>query len=475
MLRLRSAQRFTSLSHAKGGTTLADYDWTYDVGNRLTQFDSLTDGTVDYSYDARQQLTGADYDYQSDESFTYDDNGNRTNTGYSTGDDNRLLSDGTLNYLYDDEGNRIRKTSISSGDYTEYAWDQRNRLIQVVHKNSSGTVLQTLDYTYDIFDRRIGKSDTPPSGPALTEQFVYDGEHVALRFEGGQLANRYLHGPAVDQILADEQVSSPSTAGDVLWPLTDNLGTVRDLAEYNAGTDVTTIANHIAYDAFGQRTSETNSAVDHLFGYTSRDWDEDADLQYNRARWYDPATGRWMSQDPIGFNAGDANLFRYVDNLPTTFLDPEGLSGIGIGVPVSPLLWSSLPIEEKEWHWWHIFIPDPRDFDPSDLVSPIGMVKVPAKGAAKAILGGIRSLIDPLPGRIGKTGPIKVVPDEQSIDDLFSKLTKGGKPAPSGTYPGIVIEMPDGSIVRKRPGSKSGGPTIDITLPDGTITKVHCK
>jgi RHS repeat-associated protein len=65
--------------------------------------------------------------------------------------------------------------------------------------------------------------------------------------------------------------------------------------------------------------------VDHLFGYTGREWDEDADLQYNRARWYDPATGRWLSQDPIGFNAGDGNLYRYVGNSPTTKIDPTGL------------------------------------------------------------------------------------------------------------------------------------------------------
>ncbi len=129
-----------------------------------------------------------------------------------------------------------------------------------------------------------------------------------------------MHGPAVDQILADEQVGT----GSVLWPLTDNLGSVRDIAVYNAGTNTTTIANHIVYDAFGRVVSETNSAIDLLFGYTGRDWDAQAELQYNRARWYDPRIGQWLSEDPIGFAAGDTNVRRYVGNGVTGATDPSG-------------------------------------------------------------------------------------------------------------------------------------------------------
>src|SRR5690606_33630519 len=61
------------------------------------------------------------------------------------------------------------------------------------------------------------------------------------------------------------------------------------------------------------------------FGYTGRDWDEDVDLQHNRARWYDPAVGRWVSEDPIGFKAGDVNLYRNVTHAVTTRTDPSGL------------------------------------------------------------------------------------------------------------------------------------------------------
>jgi uncharacterized protein RhaS with RHS repeats len=40
---------------------------------------------------------------------------------------------------------------------------------------------------------------------------------------------------------------------------------------------------------------------------------------------YDPSVGRFITEDPIGFNAGDTNLFRYVDNEPTVSTDPSGL------------------------------------------------------------------------------------------------------------------------------------------------------
>jgi RHS repeat-associated protein len=55
--------------------------------------------------------------------------------------------------------------------------------------------------------------------------------------------------------------------------------------------------------------------ADH-FLYDGRDFDPEAGLQYNRARHYDPTVGRWITQDPIGYEAGDVNLYRYVGNAP---------------------------------------------------------------------------------------------------------------------------------------------------------------
>jgi RHS repeat-associated protein len=124
-------------------------------------------------------------------------------------------------------------------------------------------------------------------------------------------------GPAVDQLLAQENVGS--TTNETLWALTDNLNTVRDLATYDGSTH---IADHRVYDAFGNRTYPTLSAVDCVFGYTGKLLDADTNLQNNLNRWYEAATGKWLSEDPI---AADNNLYRYCGNGPTNKTDSEGL------------------------------------------------------------------------------------------------------------------------------------------------------
>ncbi len=49
---------------------------------------------------------------------------------------------------------------------------------------------------------------------------------------------------------------------------------------------------------------------------------------YVRGRFYNPVTGRWLSQDPLGFGGGDYNLYRYVANNPINHTDPSGLQSI---------------------------------------------------------------------------------------------------------------------------------------------------
>ena len=93
-----------------------------------------------------------------------------------------------------------------------------------------------------------------------------------------------------------------------------------------------TVVEHIRYDAFGQVTSVTDAQTGATlaeastrYPYTGREWEADLALYYYRARWYDPTTGRFVSQDPIGFQAGDANLYRYVGNSVLNANDPSGL------------------------------------------------------------------------------------------------------------------------------------------------------
>jgi RHS repeat-associated protein len=308
--------KLTRLTHQRNSTTYADYQWTFDAADRITQFIS-PDGTSNYNYDSRDQLTSTDHSYQTDEAYTYDANGNRTNAGYQTGQNNQLLADGTYNYTYDNEGNRTSRTNIATGEVTQYAWDYHNRLTSVITQDSSGTVTKSVEYTYDAYDRRIAKNIDPDgagAAPVQTERMVYDGDNIALTFDGnGTQTHRYLYGPRVDEILADETLTG------VNWALTDNQGTVRDVIDSNG-----VVLNHLTYDSYGQVTSETNPNVDFRYGYTGRERDEETGLDYYRTRYYDSLVGRFVSEDTIGFNGGDTNLYRYVANSPIRFTDPNG-------------------------------------------------------------------------------------------------------------------------------------------------------
>ncbi len=102
--------------------------------------------------------------------------------------------------------------------------------------------------------------------------------------------------------------------------LTDHLGSVRDLLTLDGNH---LADSHVSYDSFGNVTS-TPGGTSILFGYTGRPVDGATGLQNNLHRWYDPAVGRWLSEDPIGFGGGDANLYRYVGNESTGYVDPEG-------------------------------------------------------------------------------------------------------------------------------------------------------
>ena len=101
---------------------------------------------------------------------------------------------------------------------------------------------------------------------------------------------------------------------------TDRLRPVRDVTN-NSGV----VKDTLVYDGFGNITSETNSAFRGRYTWTGRERDEETKLQYNRARYYDASIGRWTSRDPLGFDAGDSNVYRYANNQPQLSVDPSGL------------------------------------------------------------------------------------------------------------------------------------------------------
>jgi RHS repeat-associated protein len=132
------------------------------------------------------------------------------------------------------------------------------------------------------------------------------------------VSQRLLYGEGVDQIQGRIVEAGPN-AGTQGFYATDNLGSVRDIIDAATGE----VLYHAEYDAFGGAT-EYGAGYGDTLKYTARELDADTGLQYNRARWYDNSVGRWLSEDPIGFSAGDHNLYRYVSNFATGATDPSG-------------------------------------------------------------------------------------------------------------------------------------------------------
>jgi RHS repeat-associated protein len=124
-----------------------------------------------------------------------------------------------------------------------------------------------------------------------------------------------------------ERVDQPlamSRGGQDYYIQADHQGSVIRVTD-SAGA----VVNSYAYDAYGQRLTATEG-VEIAFGYTGREYDAESGLMYYRARVYDPAAGRFLQTDPLGFGAGDFNLYRYVLNDPVDLNDPSGKLGRAI-------------------------------------------------------------------------------------------------------------------------------------------------
>ncbi len=307
------AGRLTGLSHEdNANAVIAEFDSVYDAASRLIA-QTHHGQDFSYSYDEEGQLILAERSLFGTESFSYDLNGNRIGAGYVIGPGNRLLSDGNYDYEYDAEGNRIRRTHIASGAQDQYVWDARNRLIGIQRYDEHGVLVRDIRYTYDAMDRRIR---TDVNGQA--NYTVYDGENAWADYDdaGNRLA-RYAFGDGTDEIIARIE------SGGQFWHLSDRLGTVYDLVD-SAGN----VINQIEYDSFGAVRFQSNAALGDRYLFTGREYDIDSEQYYYRARYYDPAAGRFLSEDPIGFDGGDANLYRYVGNSPQNAIDPSGKSAV---------------------------------------------------------------------------------------------------------------------------------------------------
>jgi RHS repeat-associated protein len=312
------ASQLTNLEFKNGAISVTFNQYPlYDlVGNRKTEIDGS--GTHGYDYDALYRLTSATHPAGNpNEFFNYIDPvgsvGNRTSSHlsnlYTVNELNRLLEDDSFIYGYDADGNMTSKQNKTTNEITYFYYDAENKLVQVDRYNSTPTLISSVSYAYDGFGRRVKKNVN-----GTVTYYVYDMEDIRFETDGtGAITAEYTHGPGIDEPLAMKR------SGNVYYYHTNGLGSVTALTDSSKA-----VVQSYVYDAFGQIISQTGS-ITNPYTFTGREYDSETGLYYYRARYYDAKIGRFISEDPIGFEGGDVNLMAYVGNNPVNYTDPLGL------------------------------------------------------------------------------------------------------------------------------------------------------
>src|ERR1700677_1494621 len=328
--------------------TIDSFSYAYNLADWVTSEADYSGTTTSYTYDNTGQLIGA-----GTQSYSLSAGGNPTAAGDSTTFGNELttfvdpVSGNTFDYTYDAAGNVLTKTDMTTGVEWTCAYDNDNNMTSAVETTTGGspTTLQSITYEYDAFGNMVKETEWL-GGDTATLEFAVDGWNPAtsgaLGLSGfstwaiingstGNLETRNIYGNAIDQILAriDNASNGAIDPTGVYWTLADKNGSVRDVLD---NTPNNPPGDQIYYAALGNIISQTSSnvAVSNpslylgRYGYDGYDWDAADQLAIDNARVYDPQSERWLEQDPMGFAAGDSNLYRYVNNAPTNATDPTG-------------------------------------------------------------------------------------------------------------------------------------------------------
>ena len=276
--------------------------YAYDaVGNRSSKAVVTPAGTetTAYAYDTNDRLTS--------ETLT-------TTTGSTV----------VTAYAWDGNGNLQSRTA--PGAYTGYVFDAENRLVEVRKGASEATASVAASYGYDADGQRVRKT----AGGATT-QYLIDRTTVWPVLALEQRANgastesvAFVWG--YDLLLQNRggQGTAFGSPTESLAPLEGHRATT--LAAVNGGASV---VERIQLDAFGAGATGAEKSR-HLFGGEYHD--ADAGLVYLRARWYDTATGRLLSLDPLHGNlAKPATQQRYAFAAgdPVQNDDPSGMETLG--------------------------------------------------------------------------------------------------------------------------------------------------
>jgi RHS repeat-associated protein len=269
----------------------------------------------------------------------------------------------------DNNGNVL--TSVTGSNTTTYAWDFENRLSSVTLPGSGGTV----NFKYDPFGRKIEKSSS-----AGTSIYAYDADNNLIEETNSS-------GAAVARYAQTETIDEPPAmlrSGTTSYYQQDGISSITSLIN-GAGT----LTQTYTFDSFGKTTASSGSLTN-PFQYAGREFDAETGLYYMRARYFDPATGRFISEDPVGFDGG-GDFYEYSFNEPTTFTDPFGLQ---TQAPTAPPPVKAPPVSPPKAP------PVPKPTPPRVVPEPVAPEPLPLPEGLPTIgpiIGAIGAIFIPMP------------------------------------------------------------------------------
>jgi len=277
--------------------------YTYDENNRLTKA-----GTASYEYDAANNLTKAP---------------GTTNT-YDKA--NELEKGTNVTYTYNELGERT-KTTPAVGPATTYGYDQAGNLTSVKRPKEGETAEINDTHAYNGLRQLASRIIS-----GTTKYLVWNTvAKLPVALSDGE--SSYVYGPGG---LPVEQISSTETP---TYYHHDELGSTRVLTTSSGETTAT-----FTYTAYGAPEGSTGTLKTPI-GYAGQYTESDSGLQYLRTRYYDPATGQFLTADPA--YRVSRSQYGYSSENPVTMLDPTGLQSVGTELG-NGLLNSTLPLEESD-------------------------------------------------------------------------------------------------------------------------------
>jgi len=213
---------------------------------------------------------------------------------------------------YDLNGNTTQKGT------QHITYDYRNQVVSIADPD------KTINWNYDPLGRRIQQIVSGGSQTDATN-YYYSGNQVIEERDGNDnVLRQFVYGKGIDEIVRMDKYTGTTSAPYYFH--TNAIGSTTAVTDANGD-----VVESVDYDLYGMPTFKSpdgtvlsKSSIGNNILFQGREYDEESNLYYYRARYYDPIMGRFLQTDPMGYK-DSMNLYQGFNMNPVNFVDPLGL------------------------------------------------------------------------------------------------------------------------------------------------------